>query len=35
MYRQLTQRGIDLIIAEARNRRAGAFGRMIAGLFGR
>lgn len=35
MYRQLTQKEIDQIIATARAERAGAFGRMIAGIFRR
>ena len=35
MYKELTQKEVDRIIAEAHARRAGAFGRMIAGLFGR
>lgn len=35
MYTQLTQKEINLIVAKARAERAGAFGRMIAGLFGR
>ena len=35
MYRQYTQKEVDQIIAKARSERAGAFGRLIAGLFGR
>jgi len=35
MYKQLTQKEIDQIIARARAERAGAFGRMISGMFGR
>ncbi len=35
MYKQLSQKEIDLVIARARTERAGAFGRMIAGIFGR
>ena len=35
MYRELTQREIDRIIKEAHARRAGAFGRMISGMFKR
>lgn len=35
MYTPLTPKEIDLIVAKARAQRAGAFGRMMAGLFGR
>lgn len=35
MYKQLSQKEIDLIIARARSERAGVFGRMISGIFGR
>ncbi len=35
MNNRLSQREIDQIIAKARSERAGAFGRMIAGIFGR
>lgn len=35
MYRQLTPAEVDRIIAQARSQRAGAFGRMMARLFGR
>ena len=35
MYRELTQKEIDRIIAEAHARRAGAFGRLISGMFKR
>jgi hypothetical protein len=35
MYKQLSQKEIDQIVARARTERAGAFGRMIAGIFGR
>ena len=35
MYKQLTQKEIDLIVAKARAERAGAFGRWVSGIFGR
>jgi len=35
MYTPLTQKEINLIVAKAREERAGAFGRWVAGLFGR
>lgn len=35
MTQPITQKEIDRIVAEARVQRAGAFGRMMAGLFGR
>jgi len=35
MYRELTQREIDRIIAEAHARRAGAFARLMSGIFKR
>ena len=35
MYKQPSQKEIDLIIARARAERAVAFGRMIAGIFRR
>lgn len=35
MYKQLSQKEVDMIIAKARAERAGAFGRMISGMFGR
>ncbi len=35
MYKPLTQTEVDQIIARARAERAGAFGRMISGLFKR
>ncbi len=35
MYRELTQDEINAIIARARQERAGAFGRWVAGMFGR
>lgn len=35
MYETLTPKQVEQIIAQARSQRAGAFGRMIAGLFGR
>jgi hypothetical protein len=35
MYKQLTQKEIDLIVAKAHAKRAGAFGRWVSGIFGR
>ena len=35
MYKQVSEQEMDQIIARARTERAGAFGRMISGTFGR
>ncbi len=35
MYKQLTQKEIDLIFTKARAERAVAFGRWVSGIFGR
>ena len=35
MYKQLTQKEIDLIVAKASAERAGSFGRWVSGIFGR